>query len=1375
MSVGGARASVRAQLGLAGVSDLADVSTAVPNDHWHPGLTNSLKALADAQWADGQHAAAVRTLQDRVRVFERLEKVDAASHSAHLAAALVDLCAYRRVEDIPLPERAGERAVSIFQRLAGISDYDALGRQPPNEMWAKLAGALLMLAHAQWMSAHRGPAVRTLLDRVKIYDRLAAVDSDQRAALATALTDVCAFRRPEDHPIPQQAGERAVAIFQELAGIRDYPTVDVLAPNQHWHSPGLGGSLYLLAHAYDLAGDRFRSALSMAKRAVVYRRLAHQDPTGFQEVSAAADDDAANRMHGAIATRAFAGHVLRGTLADPPGTPVTGTVHDAATGAGGVFVAGYLSNGRFFGADITGPALDGFAVTTPALMSPPVAGVVTALVTGVGGTSHDGFPVTGTLSPSGAPVTGTVHITGGLSADGVPVTGTVSGTTADGSTVTATATGSLGTDGHVSATVTGTTSTGAPLVGTFDGTATAPSVSPSVTPASPASTATTSPPGGSPMPELPNSTRTFLKATYDRVGLATGTAAAGLRSEPTAFEKLAFARDVAATPAEARALADEAGDGRPDLRQAAQALAAAATAPARAPQAAQLLATVGADDLIDAARRIDALRERQSASSGLEMMISRFVERRRVEPVAWLHLERVEMTPVGVERGELVATVPMAPGEKVFVSHKEWATHSSELEDIVTDELETYSEQGVAEKSDAAMSNESETKRETATNFGVSATGGYGPVTLTTSLDVKAADSERGARTASVKQSLEQTRKASARVRKEHKVSMRIETHTGTEDTAAKEIRNETGRPIRIDYYRMMRKWRVDLIRYGIRMTYDLVVPDPGASLRRVYAQILELRSKLGPFVFDVPYGDVTPANYRRLADRFGAQVDDPPGERAPLHLTISNAPGLGIGHHNVSMPIDVPDGYQIAEVEFTARVTSPPGVHFGLRILGTTYEKPEPQGDQTYPPTVLRTPAGGPYLETATGRVNVVLLLHDAETVAAELVVKIKPATAGLASWQKATWNSLFNAAQSQHYALQQDIAGRIAELEASVDRDDTLSLRRAEREEIMKRTLQWLFGPTFDVSPDWVVQAMNDASRDDTQLLLERAAWQGVREFGEFVKFLHHAVEWENILYFLYPYFWGSRTDTDPAATTPADSSQMKQFAWHPDSTRREFMRAGAARVVLPIRTGYEAEFARFMELGILEGGAGGGADVIPQPGAEPLTTPYLSIATEMQNFARTNYAGIPAANPDVKARTRPLVSVQQQKAWDDIQRLTGEVERYAAQRKAQDVPGWVGAPVEYRYYPTTAQGFQVLPAPATGPLPLTDPWGNKYRYESPGKTAPFVIYSLGARNQPGGDGEDADVSTDAEGNLIATWHEYTPTSGVDIQVDTPLTGTA
>jgi general secretion pathway protein G len=71
----------------------------------------------------------------------------------------------------------------------------------------------------------------------------------------------------------------------------------------------------------------------------------------------------------------------------------------------------------------------------------------------------------------------------------------------------------------------------------------------------------------------------------------------------------------------------------------------------------------------------------------------------------------------------------------------------------------------------------------------------------------------------------------------------------------------------------------------------------------------------------------------------------------------------------------------------------------------------------------------------------------------------------------------------------------------------------------------------------------------------------------------------------------------------------------------------------------------------------------------------------------------------------------------------------------------------------YPSDEEGLNVLFAkPDTlaswsGPyldkqVPK-DPWGRDYVYKCPGEHGPYDLYSLGADGQPGGEGENADVT--------------------------------
>lgn len=76
-----------------------------------------------------------------------------------------------------------------------------------------------------------------------------------------------------------------------------------------------------------------------------------------------------------------------------------------------------------------------------------------------------------------------------------------------------------------------------------------------------------------------------------------------------------------------------------------------------------------------------------------------------------------------------------------------------------------------------------------------------------------------------------------------------------------------------------------------------------------------------------------------------------------------------------------------------------------------------------------------------------------------------------------------------------------------------------------------------------------------------------------------------------------------------------------------------------------------------------------------------------------------------------------------------------------------------LEVGRYPTQSEGLQALverpgnvqswngPYLRTGQVPK-DPWGFEYNYRFPGEQGAFDIWSLGADNREGGDGENADI---------------------------------
>lgn len=728
----------------------------------------------------------------------------------------------------------------------------------------------------------------------------------------------------------------------------------------------------------------------------------------------------------------------------------------------------------------------------------------------------------------------------------------------------------------------------------------------------------------------------------------------------------------------------------------------------------------------------------------LDLQIQAFQKRLKTAPVGRLHLERIEMYPAGIQRGELMFTVPLAPKETVTISHKEWSMSSEEYERIVQDYFESYSERGVAEKTDVSISTENESKHASAFNFSSHISGGYGPVSMSISVGLNQSSENREAMKQSAQRTREVTEKASARTRQEHKVSAKLETKREVEDSSFRTITNpHDDRAIRVDYYRLMRKWRTDLFRYGLRLTFDIAIPHPGARLWALYRRVRELDADIRkPFAFPLKPHDLTEANWKAEAAKYGSVIDPPPEKTIPISISRS------LQDPNGGMEIFdfvAPDGYTMQTNSVTCNGLWTANHDPSSPVL------PPSQPFLVYPPNTTMTffpdtesvpgmIGGSVKLESAGfggGRQASWFLYYPAVN---RMVVQVRMDAirtgAILLAWQTKSWTTLRDTAFA---AWQEQIARQQAErdrLWMELAGKDTLTLRRLEREELIRETLYWLIGADFDPTPTDVGKVMeklvsmeqnqlpDDWPGADTFRQLTKNEWATAAGFGDFVKYIHHAVEWENLLYFLYPYFWGSD-----------DVAREKMLFEHPDPNHRDFLRAGYARVVVPIRPGFEETFTELLETGVFSGTG---------------NSPYISVAEEIAAFARTNYAGVPPANPETHAR--PLLYPEQRKTWDTMQAVIKLIDAYHDANNA---------------YPAD---LSVLAG-----APFRDAWGTDLVYRNPGSGNDYDLLSLGADGTAGGEGLDADISAAAGASLVASWFDYTPTSGIDIEIDAKLENVA
>jgi hypothetical protein len=125
---------------------------------------------------------------------------------------------------------------------------------------------------------------------------------------------------------------------------------------------------------------------------------------------------------------------------------------------------------------------------------------------------------------------------------------------------------------------------------------------------------------------------------------------------------------------------------------------------------------------------------------------------------------------------------------------------------------------------------------------------------------------------------------------------------------------------------------------------------------------------------------------------------------------------------------------------------------------------------------------------------------------------------------------------------------------------------------------------------------------------------------EHGSFTRFFEQAFEWDQMQYVFYPYFW-ARQETWAARFTRDDV----------DPAFLEFLQSGAARVVVPVRPGFEAAVSHYLETKQIWNGEGD----------PPVTSElYVPIVREIQERTGASLGEVPVGEAWITRVPTPLV---------------------------------------------------------------------------------------------------------------------------------------
>jgi hypothetical protein len=194
---------------------------------------------------------------------------------------------------------------------------------------------------------------------------------------------------------------------------------------------------------------------------------------------------------------------------------------------------------------------------------------------------------------------------------------------------------------------------------------------------------------------------------------------------------------------------------------------------------------------------------------------------------------------------------------------------------------------------------------------------------------------------------------------------------------------------------------------------------------------------------------------------------------------------------------------------------------------------------------------------------------------------------------WQIATYNQIMNAYNLLESEYRRDLENRQFSVFTSIQGRNPFTNREIEKTELKKQALAQFTGQTYE-SFHVLMQT------DPITGFPEQNTSNGYLG-GQFIQFFENAFEWQNMTYVFYDYFWSNK-ELWPANFSIEDIDPLFE----------RFLRAGAARVQVPIRLGFSELVMSYNEL---QSGTSWSEPTAPLIDGHENTPPYISMLEEIK----------------------------------------------------------------------------------------------------------------------------------------------------------------
>jgi len=521
-------------------------------------------------------------------------------------------------------------------------------------------------------------------------------------------------------------------------------------------------------------------------------------------------------------------------------------------------------------------------------------------------------------------------------------------------------------------------------------------------------------------------------------------------------------------------------------------------------------------------------------------------------------LEVVRQELLRYEAGEIAHIENVLQGEKKERSHRRLNRTEETLFTETESEEESERDLQTAERFELQREAKETAKQETEFDVGVTVKyGGMVSVEASAKFAMKNAK-ETSSQTAS-KYAREVTQRTVSKIRERVLERRTRTTVEEIEETNLHGVDNSGGTGHIIGIYRWLDKvYRAQVYNYGLRTMYEFIVPEPAAFI--MYALLSKkpegvILDKPEPFTLNA--NEITEDNYHLWAKQYNTTDIEPPPQ---AYITVTKAFAEKTTHEDdgyfvKAEPIPVPAGYR---------------AEYGSAIIDYNYDSsPENSavevviGELWHRKQAME--AVGWWFDLTKKEVETLAVTVKgwgvvAYTVAIEIHCKVTPRARD--AWRIKTHAAILRGYLNMKSAYEEQLAAAQINQGIAISGRNPLLNRETEQTELKKGALRLLtrrwghLGNTGAITSGIGRPDINPA-RADAQ--------------APIIQFLEQAFEWTQMAYTFYPYYW-------------ARSNQWETLQQLDDNDPlyARFLRAGAARLVVPVRPGYEISLRHYWSTG-------------------------------------------------------------------------------------------------------------------------------------------------------------------------------------------------